>query len=439
MEDVTYCFLDTNALLHFQDFRHVDWPEKLGASSVVLVLAPVVRRELNMYKDDHTNEGKRSRARSVIAALRRLLVAGRPDTPAPVRANVEILAPTKEPRVDWKELGLDPDIGDDRLIASIVSFSESRPSAPILLVTDDFDLQIKAPGWGVVVREANSILDARALESRDAETIRRQRQELEQLKGRTPRLEFGLDEGGNAVADTAVELDPPPQRWLSDAQIAKIVASKRRELGKTVAAAPASVRREAIDDFRDEYEEYLTGLEEYAVKERARRWGRRCKLAFVLRNTGPVAATDVEIVLAFPPESFVVGLSDEESSVGFRDLRAPKEPEAEWLKPASSLRYAGIPLPRLPGLNPVRHPEPRGPLYDEDDRTRATYEHPKLRQAQSWQLERLAVYLPPSVRGGFNIGYTLQADHLSAPVAKELQVRGVGRPAPDSDRETGET
>lgn len=67
--DSIYCFLDANVLIHFRAFQEVDWPQKLQARHVYLVLVPTVLRELNKYKDDNKNEARRRRVRSILPRL----------------------------------------------------------------------------------------------------------------------------------------------------------------------------------------------------------------------------------------------------------------------------------------------------------------------------------------------------------------------------------
>ncbi len=44
-------FLDTSALLEFKHVTEIAWPEVTGSPEVLLILAPIVVRELNGVKD----------------------------------------------------------------------------------------------------------------------------------------------------------------------------------------------------------------------------------------------------------------------------------------------------------------------------------------------------------------------------------------------------
>lgn len=124
--DSIYCFLDANVLIHFRAFQEVDWPQKLQARHVYLVLVPTVLRELNKYKDDNKNEARRRRVRSILPRLEGLLEQPTSSSPATARLGVSIFDIPREPKVDWSALGLDPLIEDDRLIASIIEFGQQH-------------------------------------------------------------------------------------------------------------------------------------------------------------------------------------------------------------------------------------------------------------------------------------------------------------------------
>jgi len=57
MDNPTYCFIDTNVLIHGKTFDELDWPEIVGASEVCLVLATVVLKELDKHKNESNYSG----------------------------------------------------------------------------------------------------------------------------------------------------------------------------------------------------------------------------------------------------------------------------------------------------------------------------------------------------------------------------------------------
>jgi hypothetical protein len=141
-----YCFLDTNILLEFTTFDEVDWPKVLSAKQVCLVLAPIVLRELDKHKTDYHNSRRQNRARMLLSKLSKIF-----DTTNQaiyIRPNVTMMILPKEPFVDkpedWVKEGLDQNISDDRLLASILDFMRQHPSEKILLLSDDSGPRFKA-------------------------------------------------------------------------------------------------------------------------------------------------------------------------------------------------------------------------------------------------------------------------------------------------------
>src|SRR5258708_4450700 len=118
MNDKIFCFLDTNAMIHFRTFEEVDWLTILATSEVYLILAPIVLNELDKLKLDSSNEWRQKRARALISKLKNF----QPGYPMKIRDNVFIELLLREPQIEWATMGLDGQVNDDRLIASLICF-----------------------------------------------------------------------------------------------------------------------------------------------------------------------------------------------------------------------------------------------------------------------------------------------------------------------------
>ncbi|MEQ6335778.1 hypothetical protein [Sphingobium sp. MK2] len=57
-----HLFLDTNILMHFQRIDQIDWPDIADATECILLIAPVVIRELEKHKVQHSSPKLRERA-----------------------------------------------------------------------------------------------------------------------------------------------------------------------------------------------------------------------------------------------------------------------------------------------------------------------------------------------------------------------------------------
>ncbi|HEY7094722.1 MAG TPA: PIN domain-containing protein [Ktedonobacterales bacterium] len=174
--------LDTNVFMHFQTFDEVEWNTIAGAPEVCLLLTSVVLRELDKFKNDPVSEWRRQRARTILGKLEALLLSGAPSGRAQVRNGVVLSAYMQEPATDWAALGLDPQIADDRLIASILAFGQATPQAQMRLVSNDLGLRLKADHHGIMaIDPASSVrrLDSATEESRRNAQLTRQVAELE--------------------------------------------------------------------------------------------------------------------------------------------------------------------------------------------------------------------------------------------------------------------
>lgn len=48
---MTYIFLDTNSLIHYQDFGNIRWMDIIKDNDYAIVICPQVLKEINIHKD----------------------------------------------------------------------------------------------------------------------------------------------------------------------------------------------------------------------------------------------------------------------------------------------------------------------------------------------------------------------------------------------------
>lgn len=148
-----WCFCDTNLFLHYTFFNEVDWHVHLGAKNVVLVVPMVVVRELDGHKTNPNPQRSqlRERARKVLRRLGALAFSAPPGKPTTVRSGVEIMLQGHEPAVFPQ--GLDPVIGDDRIVAAALEFRWTRPGSQVTVLSGDLAVRLKASARGLAQRE----------------------------------------------------------------------------------------------------------------------------------------------------------------------------------------------------------------------------------------------------------------------------------------------
>ena len=293
------------------------------------------------------------------------------------------------------------------------------------MITNDFLLQQKAGSHGHAWRAAEEMLTVQELSSPEEATIRKLEQEIQILRTRVPKLSFGFLEGDEIVHHVIRTSGTVPELRVTNAAIELAVSEKRLKFEQIVADAPERTLQFDVKKYIDHYNEYLDEQQKYLTRKRAKTQDWRVEFAFHLSNNGNTVAQDVDICIAFPSEAFAVARADEGGEdFGFGDLQEPLEPIAEWKRKYDYLH--GI-VPNFSQIvypsSVIREPEPRGPLYGDSDRSIVRYKHPKIWPKTPWLLNPIVVYVPSSIRGGFPIDVTVNADELPEPNRSTLNVQ----------------
>ena len=173
-------FLDANIFLHFQPPDQMDWPALCRAKRVNLVIYPLLMTEITKAKDEHPRHNIRGRAREREAWVRERLSR----LEIPVRPGVFLIRDTKEPRSLARELDLDWQHRDDRIIAHAVSYA--REGRRTFVMTNDGGLELKLPDFGLEALPPDERL--RLAPEPDPEKLRADsaERELRQIKNRLP-------------------------------------------------------------------------------------------------------------------------------------------------------------------------------------------------------------------------------------------------------------
>ncbi len=136
---MVYLFLDTNSFLEFQPFESIKWAEVCGEPEFAIVIAPIVIRELNKYKDN-TRGKKRERARKARKRINEIIRGTNPS-----KLNVQICKnPSKNA---FEHPDFHKDIADDWLIFSAYEFDEGNNRK--VIVSNDTGIFIIAQQFGI--------------------------------------------------------------------------------------------------------------------------------------------------------------------------------------------------------------------------------------------------------------------------------------------------
>ena len=133
---------DTNALIAVPDF--VSYTNVAGQDAFQVVIVPTVLAELDHLKVTHRDAEFREKVNAVIRRIKGLRQQGSLLEGVTVNKTIQIKMVAAEPRFDRTLKWLDKGNNDDRIIASALEIQKAEPSALVVVVTSDINLQNKA-------------------------------------------------------------------------------------------------------------------------------------------------------------------------------------------------------------------------------------------------------------------------------------------------------
>lgn len=312
---------DTNSLLHFKRPDQIDWAVVAARPDVEIVLTTVPIREIDKHANYHAIGRLRDRARNLKSWIRTLLGNG----------------PTATIRVDAREPtgfltnGLDPDIADDRLLATALMLMSE--GAEVAIYTDDTLLQAKAPAFTVATiwpREDDRLKDEPDPLAAENARIRR---ELDGIKARRPVLSLEWADGETVLElpvfppdmDEVLSPEQELERLVPMAEPSSPSNSAVRRSGDLAHLAGlsgpslAAVQRynSELESYHRKYRAYYQKLEGFETVR-----GRLGLLAFKARNNGTAVATSFRALVTLPAS---LKLLEDEDAIG-EVPKPPREP-----------------------------------------------------------------------------------------------------------------
>jgi rRNA maturation endonuclease Nob1 len=133
---------DTNALIKAPNFA--DYATIAGQDIFTLVIVPTVLQELDELKVRGRDEVFRSKVESVIRRIKGLRQQGSLLNGVTVNRTITVQMIAREPDFQTTLSWLTPSNNDDRIVATALSLQVDQPSAIVVLVTGDINLQNKA-------------------------------------------------------------------------------------------------------------------------------------------------------------------------------------------------------------------------------------------------------------------------------------------------------
>lgn len=209
-----YLFLDTNVLLHYENFATIPWQKLIGLSDdVIIVITEIVVGEVDKHKDGNRSK-IRERARKISHQLSELFLSGS-KLNVPVEY-CEFLPPTEEEKSRF-----DISVSDNRIILSALHSKYKK--SDVVIVSADNNLLIKASKCGLGFFKMNDKFRLKGEPSEEEKELKKVKEELSRWTNRIsdPKVEFKKDDRGTIIGDT-IEFFKPRKRNI-ESEVGELV------------------------------------------------------------------------------------------------------------------------------------------------------------------------------------------------------------------------
>jgi len=416
VKKVAHVFVDANVMLHFNALNGLDWCAVCDAQTVVLHVTQPLLAELNKIKDSGPHPAIRERAKATLRQLKSLYAGEKGSLPANVRVQFSEISP------DVAEFaGLNPYVGDDLLLATVLSFKKSFPDEEVFVATDDdgFGLLVKCGHWNLRVVEPPEILRFPAATDKRDDQLRRLREENEKLRNAGPRVRLHF--AGNEAAKLEFSL----KQTDVDSEAGSMTKRLRENYPDLQATLPtpgmpdldlrqAMNTPEAVQKYNSSLKEFFNRCQK-PIRDFVERRSRTIFFSVSVKNTGSAPAENLSVKLHFP-DGFVLSKKekwDRNKTKGFPS--PPEKPDhvftslAELSNPAHDL---GLMRPHYSVPGPELSIDKTG-SYD------VAFTHPKLRQGDTAPLAEFALTFEKGPFS-FEVPYQIVADNLPNIVSHKL-------------------
>jgi rRNA-processing protein FCF1 len=390
--EIAHLLLDTNILMHFRRINEIDWTTIAGADECRLLIAPVVIRELEKHKVQHSSAKLRDRAGEIISYL--VGLAGATDGATVIRQGATLDFLDHEPLLDFAQHRLSREIADDQLIASAIELGEAYENVSI--VSNDAGLGIKLRSRPVGLVRLPEELRLPSAEDAERKEIRDLRQQLARLQSRLPKLEVSFADGSTLIQMERIQRDVkdlPTLQEMKNRFQPMSLPQYRTRAGALSSMAAFALRQEDIDGYNAQREVYLSNYVAFLEDHRCwqDRMGRLFDLNFSLRNIGSGPATNVDVDLKFPKGITFIQVGDWPKPP--KEPKPPRRPERrfeDFLRGTDMLgpaRLSPFTLPNVHGINDG------DPMFEEGSNL-LTYAASSLKHECNLELASVIVEIP---------------------------------------------
>ncbi len=368
----TFAFLDSNVFLHYRRPDEIDWPALLEGKDVVLLVAPLVVRELEKHKTFSPVPRIKKRAAEIIRWLGPYVDAPSPDQP--LRSGVRLAIVRFDPTIDFAGHHLSREIADDILIASVLEFSQAHPGERVALVSADTGIRLKAPAHGIELKRPPDEFLLPEEADPQAKEIRNLKEQLSAYQRRQPALHVTFPSGRTNQPASRPDVQIPTRDQIEhDLWMAESEA--RSEYSHVLLGTDeADDAREAVFEHKSARSKYLRALQQARVHR-----SRTIPLALILENKGTAPASNIDLELTVNVATVSVAGAEQ------------VDPEPPFGQEPYGWRGA---RDQNAGTKSTSSDEPISIAADSAERQRATFHVPRLKQHDRSHLAPLYVTFP---------------------------------------------
>lgn len=423
--EICYAYLDTNTFLHYERFEEIDWCKILNSKKVIITICSAVTKELDEKKFLAPDLKIRDRAKKIISKLNEIEETVGSNS---IRDNVELHFITKEPTIDWVSEGLDPQIYDDRIIATILCENSDLKDS-IILVTVDTGLKLKAKSKNITKFTLPNELLLPSVKTKEQKELEKLVRRVAELEGRIPDLKLKLisEDGHTDFLNFKLKTIP----LLTERERKEKTSARRQELVYSGPAIPLATAiwfkpsQEEIKRYKKEVEKHLLMYEKYLILK----WkynellSRSIKIRFGLLNNGNSPSEDIDIFLNFPD-----GL-EVKSEETFPDKpiqpEKPNPPRTPLHRLTESIKPLDFtwPVLRDTGNFSTESDSSTKPKIKKTNSYEVSYKIDKLKHFMDMELDAVYVIFPNIEEAfSFPIGYSIIAENVPDKIEGKLRI-----------------
>ena len=321
---MTYIFLDTNTLLHFQDFESINWKDIVQDSKFEVVICPMVLSEINKHKDSSSGK-RRERAKKVNSKLSDIIRKRR-------KCTVPISFCKNPKKATCESDEFNSMSQDDWIVFSAVDFETDDRK---VIISNDNGLFLRCQELNIECIDLPEKYQCPLDPTSEEQEIKQLKKQLDLLTNTRPLLDVCFD---NHSADISFplcqkdEIESEVERYR-DALMNELPHKEFRsynsyfggiKISLDDALGDEAIQADDVENYNKEVDEYIDKM--CVIKKvilSAHNFDRSIhRLNLLVENNGSIKSGQMRICLYFPDELLIYS-NDAQCDI---DVTPPKRP-----------------------------------------------------------------------------------------------------------------